>query len=176
MMGDWNVALAIVTLVFAAFLVYRFRPVIGGTHRVRGPSLAALREAKERATNAKDAKERAVALADAGDAASRGGNAVAAMGYYLRAMRSDPASVAIVDRAADGLARRPDALEAVLWRRLASGPWSGGDAEAAHAALRRLASLYAHGSLRNKTRSRALENAFAAVSSARSASAARDDG
>ena len=117
----WNVPLVIATFVFFAFLLWRLRPAtasVGG----RGKG-AALRAAKQRVAAAKNDAERALALCDAGDAAAGGlAGADSAVGYYLRAMRTNPHSAELVARAAQGLARRPRALESLLWRHLAGGP------------------------------------------------------
>jgi len=167
-MTDWHVPLVIVTLVFGAFLVYRFRPVLATTRggAAGRAARAALRAAKERASRAKSDGERAAALCDAGDGASAGGRTNAAIGYYLRSMRLAPSSVELVERAAKGLVHRPHALESLLWRRLSARPWEGADAAAAHAALRALSELYATRALRHPTRARALAHALAALGAA----------
>jgi hypothetical protein len=67
-----------------------------------------------------------------------------------------------VERAAIALARRPHALESLLWRRLGAEPWSGASRTAAITSLRELASLY-EGALRHRSRSRALDHALAAL-------------
>jgi hypothetical protein len=77
-------------------------------------------------------------------------------------MRANPSSSEIVERAAKGLARRPHALESLLWRRLGAEPWTGNARPAALAALRHLVGLYA-GPLHHGTRARALEFALAAL-------------
>ena len=125
---------------------------------------AALRAAKQRVVAAKTEEERALALCDAGDVAATGlAGTDSAVGYYLRAMRTNPHSAELVARSAKGLARRPRALESLLWRRLGAEPWSGGGEAAARAALDELARLYA-GPLRNAPRARAMENARALLS------------
>lgn len=156
----WNVPLVIASAAFVLFLAWKLRPHVDEERGIAGKR-AALRAAKQRAATAKSDAERALALADAGDAAAggiRGGESAA--GYYLRAMRSDPKSAELVGRAAKGLARRPRALESLLWRRLGAEPWKGGSEEAARAALAELSRLYA-GPLRNAARARAMEHAKA---------------
>jgi hypothetical protein len=159
---DWHVPLVVATLVFFAFTVWRVRPAFFSGRRGH-PVRVALREAKKRIDEAKTDGERALALCDAGDACARSiGRTTGAIGYYLRAMRVNPASSDIVERAAAGLARRPRALESLLWRRLGAEPWTGNARPAALAALRYLAALYA-GPLHQGTRARALEFALAAM-------------
>jgi hypothetical protein len=156
----WNVPLAVATLVFVVFLLWRFRPAVGGRSGGRGKG-ATLRAAKQRVEAAKTDEERALALCDAGDAAASGlAGSDSAVGYYLRAMRTSPKSAELIARAAKGLARRPRALESLLWRRLGAEPWKGGGETAARAALEELGRLYG-GPLRNAPRARAMEHARA---------------
>lgn len=159
---DWHTPLLISALLFLAFLMWRMRPAFGSG--ARGAAAAVLlREAKRRIENAKDDATRAEALSDAGDACAQSlGRTTGAVGYYLRAMRADPTSAAIVERAAKGLARRPNALESLLWRRLGAAAWTDAGRPPAIAALRHLAVLYA-GPLRNRPRGRALHFALAAL-------------
>jgi hypothetical protein len=159
----WNVPLVVATFVFVAFLLWRFRPAFGGAGG--GGKGGALRAAKQRVEAAKTDEERAIALCDAGDVAASGlagglAGSDSAIGYYLRAMRASPHSADLIARAAKGLARRPRALESLLWRRLGAEPWKGGGEAAARAALDELARLYG-GPLRNAPRARAMENARA---------------
>src|SRR4051794_10671227 len=115
---DWHIPLLVSALLFVAFMLWRMRPDFG-SRAGNGATAATLREAKQRIESAKDDKARALALCDAGDACAQSiGRTTGAVGYYLRAMRADPTSAAIVERAAAGLARRPHALESLLWRRL----------------------------------------------------------
>jgi hypothetical protein len=159
---DWHVPLVVATLVFFAFTVWRVRPAFL-TERRGHPRRIALRDARKRIDEAKTDAERALALCDAGDACARAiGRTTGAIGYYLRAMRVNPASSEIVERAAAGLSRRPHALESLLWRRLGAEPWTGSARPAALAALRHLAALYA-GPLHQGTRARALEFALSAM-------------
>lgn len=161
---DWNVPLVVAALVFFAFLVWSMRPVLSSS-RVPRPKRGALREAKKRIEAAKTPTERALALADAGDVCAAIGRVTGATGYYLRAMRTDPASAEIVDRAARGLSRRPYTLESLLWRRLGAEAWEGASRPGAVAALRHLATLYA-GPVRHTPRARALTHALAALGEA----------
>jgi hypothetical protein len=158
---ELNLPLVIAAGVFVAFLLWRLRPVFPGGKR--DGTLAALREAKKRLEAAKDDKTRALALADAGDACARSlARTTGAVGYYLRAMRADPSSAELVDRAAHALTRRPYALESLLWRRLGAEPWSGDKRQAAQAALRHLAKIY-NGPLRSRVKARAIEHALEAI-------------
>lgn len=157
---DWQIPLVVMAAVFGAFLVFKFRPAFSRPSR---PGGATLREAKARIDAAKTDDARAAALCDAADICALSlGRGTAAIGYYLRAMRIEPANAAIIERAAVGFARRPRALEALLWRRLGAEPWTGTTKGSAVAALRHLARLYA-GPLRNAVRARALEHAHAAL-------------
>jgi len=87
---------------------------------------------------------------------------MSALGYYLRAMRTDPTATEPVKRAAHGLARRPRALESLLWRRLGASSWEGKTRDATLAALVELERVYAS-SLRNRVRAKALRFALAAL-------------
>ena len=156
---DWQLPLLLSALLFAAFLVFRMRPAV--TPRARA-SAAALTAAKKRIETAPDESSRASALADAADACASLGRTDSAVGYYLRALRSDPRSPRIVERAASGLARRPRALEHLMWRHLAARPWAGESRDAAIAALRVLARVYAK-RRRHDVRAQALEHALAAL-------------
>jgi hypothetical protein len=157
----WNLPLVITAGVFVLFLLYRLRPVMPGSRRAGAGG--ALREAKKRIEAAKDDATRALALADAGDACARSvGRTTGAVGYYLRAMRTDPSSAALVDRAAAALARRPHALESLLWRRLGAEAWTGDREAAARAALAQLVRIY-DGPLKNRVRARAIDNMLAAL-------------
>ncbi len=156
-----EVGLAIVAALFCAYMVWRFRPTFGaagGAEKPRG----ALRDARRRVEAATNATDRALALCDAGDACASSLRPTSAIGYYLRAMRSDPGSKALVERAAKGLSRRPHALEALLWRRLGAEPWTGNGREAAMTALASLAHLYER-SLHNRPRARAIDFALEAL-------------
>ena len=154
---DWKLIAA--ATVFGLYVVYRFRPMFAGGRTV----VASLADARKRIDAAKNDEERATALADAGDACAKAvGRTAGAVGYYTRAMRANPRSVAIVDRAALGLSRRPRALEQLLWRRLASEPWEGDKRDAALSALRHLHRVYDR-SKRNRTRARMFENALVAL-------------
>ncbi len=158
----WQVALAVAAALFALSIAWKVRPSLG-PRKVRRERLQALAEARARVAAAKTPAERALALCDAGDARSLTvGNLTSALGYYLRAMRSDPTSEEPIVRAARGLARRPRTLEALLWRRLGAASWEGPSRDAALAALTELQRVYA-GSLRNRRRATALAHALAAL-------------
>lgn len=157
---DWQIPLAVATIAFLAIVLWQVRPSFGGD---RPPGVPNLKAAKNRAAEAKDDATRAKALCDAADACALSvGRSVSAQGYYLRAMRADPTSVDIVERATKGLWKRPRALEGLLWRRLASEPWDGPTAAAQRAALASLRRLYEE-RLRHPLRARALDHALAAL-------------
>jgi hypothetical protein len=158
----WQVALAVAAALFALSIAWKVRPSLG-PRRVRRERHQALVEARARLAAATSPAERARALCDAGDArAVAVGNLTSALGYYLRAMRSDPTSPEPIVRTARGLARRPRTLEMVLWRRLGGASWEGPNRSAALAALTELQRVYA-GSLRNRRRATALAHALAAL-------------
>jgi hypothetical protein len=160
---DWQTPLLVSAIAFAAFMVFRFRPVVSGDGRV---SAAALREAKKNIKAAKDDAARAVALCDAADASARLGRTSGAVTFYLRALRAAPGSKEIASRAAEGLARRPAALEKVMWRQLANARFDS-SREAAVIALRALSASYAKRP-RFHPRARALENILEALGEKRS--------
>ncbi len=94
---SWQIPLAIVAIVFLAVLLWQNRPAFIAT---RTSLRISLKDARSRIEGAKDEKARALALCDAGDACALSlGRASTAIGYYLRAMRCDPESVEIIDRA-----------------------------------------------------------------------------
>ena len=150
---DWHTPLLVSAIAFAAFMVFRFRPVVSGPGRA---SAALLKAAKQRILAAKDDASRANALADAADACARLGRFRAAVSYYLRALRSNPTSHELALRASEGLARRPAALEKVMWRQLANTHFAD-SREAAVIALRALVTSYSRRP-RFHARARALEN------------------
>jgi hypothetical protein len=154
-----EVPLVLAAVLFAAFMAWRMRPALGP---VRRADRSALRAAKQRIEAAKTPPERALALCDAGDACAKALGSTSAVGYYLRAMRADPTSAALPERAAIGLAKRPHALESLLWRRLGAEPWDGASRAAAIVALRELAFLY-EGPLRSRAKARAIDFALAAL-------------
>jgi hypothetical protein len=138
--------LLVAVAVFLAAVLWRIRPAFGFGQRP-GASRAAF----------KDDHEKALALCDAADLlAARG-----AKGLYLRAMRLDPGSVQVVQRAVTGLAKRPRALEQVLWRHLAAREWTG-SREATGEALDALRVLY-EGPLKNAMRAKVFGHARDAV-------------
>lgn len=158
---DWQIPLLVSAIAFAVFLVFKMRPALGEDGRA---SAAALKEAKQRIEAAKEDAEKAKALCDAGDACATLGRANAAVGFYLRAFKTDPRSQELVERAATALARRPRAVEKLMWRHLAAEPWTGPGRPAALAALKALAAVY--GRRPNHPRAKALAHAVAAFSAA----------
>jgi hypothetical protein len=160
-MHDWQVPLAVATLVFGVFMLWKVRPAFLTRSRRRAGAL--LRDAHARIEAAKDDAERTEALCDAAEASlASGGGAKAAASFFLRAMRTSPHAEQVVDRAARVLAHRPHTLESLLWRRLGAEPWSGHARPTAVHALRHLRTLYA-GPLRNPVRAKAMEHALQAM-------------
>ncbi len=158
---DWQLSVELAAVVFGAFVLYRFRPAIGGD--TKKPGRGVLKEARDRLANAKNDAEKSDALAAAGDACARTvGLGGAASSYYLRAMRLAPDSVELVDRAAQGLARRPRLLETLMWRRLGMEPWLGEHRAATQAALRQLHVIYTK-SRRSVMRAKMVERALEAI-------------
>jgi hypothetical protein len=134
-MQGLSTPLVVAAAAFLLVMVWRVRPVFPGRRRT---SRAALKEAKARVEAAADPAARAIALCDAADLTL---GTSAASGLYQRALRSDPRSAAVVARAVTGLARRPRALESLLWRHLAQGPIDPDGKEAARAVLEALREL-----------------------------------
>jgi hypothetical protein len=152
---EWSLPLTLAAVAFLLVLLWRVRPLIPG--RRRGASRDDIRQAQARIEAAASEPERARALCDAADLMRTG----SAKGLYLRALRTDPTAVEVIQRVAAGLARRPRALESLLWRHLGSTPWRASP-EATRAALDALRALY-EGPLRNATRAKAIANARDAV-------------
>jgi len=158
----WQIVLAVAAALFGAFIIWQVRPSLG-PKRVGKARRQALAAARAKIAAAKTPGERAEALCDAGDSSAFAiGSPTSAVGYYLRAMRTDPASAEPITRAARGLARRPRTLESLLWRRLGVAPWEGSTRPAALAALVQLGHLYT-GPLRNRSKARAIAHALAAL-------------
>jgi hypothetical protein len=128
---------------FLLFLSYKYRPTLGRV--ARKPVGEDVRVARERARSASTPAEKAQAFVLAAQAASgEPGGLTAAMGFYVRAMRADPAACEPIQGLCDLLERkRPDLLESVLWHRLAILSWSGETTAAARCAAQCLAQLYA---------------------------------
>jgi hypothetical protein len=154
-MQDWSTPLIIATAGFLVVLLWRVRPLVPG--RRPGASREAIREAKARVEEAADDHARALALCDAADLLNPGG----AKGLYIRAIRADPGSVQVVQRAVAALARRPRTLESLLWRQLAAKPWRAAP-EATRTALDALRALY-DGPLRSATKAKAVAHAREAL-------------
>jgi tetratricopeptide (TPR) repeat protein len=156
---DWQIPLLVSAIAFAAFMIFKMRPALGDDGRANA---AALKEAKQRIEAAKEDADKAKALCDAGDACASLGRANTAVGFYLRAFRADPRSKELVERAATALARRPRAVEKLMWRHLGNAPWTGDGRPSALAALKALAAVYARRP--NHPRAKALEHAVEAFS------------
>jgi hypothetical protein len=144
--------LVIAAAAFLVVLLWRVRPQLGW-----GPDSGAirqsLRDAKARVEAATTDPDRAIALCEAAELLAPG----SAQGYYLRAVRAAPASTEVIARVVAGLGKRPRLLESVLWRHLASTPWTDAR-DAALASLTALVALY-DGPLRDPTSARALRHA-----------------
>jgi len=158
---DWQIPLLISALAFFAFLVFRVMPWGGeGKHGAPKEARAALARAEQAKTDA----ERALALADAASASAkvlgRGGSAAA---LFLRAMKADPCSVAIVERAASDLSRKRRSLEHLLWRRLAQEPFRRESRDANMAALTALSKLYANSPPKLRLRGAAIDHMLSAL-------------
>jgi tetratricopeptide (TPR) repeat protein len=167
----FEIPLLVSAIAFAAFMIFRFRPVVSTAGRA---SAVALREAKQRIKAATDDASRAIALCDAGDACARLGRTSSAVRFYLRALRIDPTSKEIATRASEGLVRRPAALEKVMWRQLANARFdeSHESREAGVIALRALVASYSKRP-RFHPRARALENVLEALGEKPSTRASR---
>ncbi len=142
LMTHWQtVALAALAVAFGLLVLWQVRPAFGS--RRGAPLRKALREAHRRVEAAKSDDDRASALAEAADACAAAiGRSSAAVSYYLRAMRLRPGSVALVERAEHSLARRPRALETLLWRKLGAEGFTPELREAQTAALAALERVY----------------------------------
>jgi hypothetical protein len=127
-MTPTQIAIAAAAALFLVYLLVQVRPLRPkGTPATNGK----IAEAKKRARTAKSPEARAAALADAGEAAVRGGHVRAAAGLFLRALRADPRSVEVVRRVSAALASRPALLEGLLLRRVAMSSASPDDEDPA---------------------------------------------
>src|SRR5262245_46101265 len=113
----WREVLAVMAVLFTAFLLVKLRPL---SNRRRGLA-PEVRAARSRAVAATDLRARAEAFCEAGTlAATHGRRWTAAAGFFLRAMHADPTFPVAVERmVAVFQKRRPKLLEKMLWRRLA---------------------------------------------------------
>jgi hypothetical protein len=134
-MQGLSTPLVVAAAAFLLIMVWRVRPVFPGRRRA---SREALKEARARVEATTDPQARAVALCEAADLTP---GTSAASGLYQRALRTDPRSSAIVARVVAGLARRPRALESLLWRHLAQGPIEADAKDATRAVLEALREL-----------------------------------
>jgi hypothetical protein len=153
---DVSLPLVLAAAAFLAVLVWRVRPFVGGG---TASKREVLRDVQAKVEAAKDDAERAVLLCEAAERVGGWG----AKGLYQRAMRADPRSVNVVERMVVGLARKPRAVESLLWRHLSSVPWTDAP-DASRAALDALRVLY-EGRLKNAVRARAMANARDAIAS-----------
>jgi hypothetical protein len=148
-MQGLSTPLVVAAAAFLLVMLWRVRPAFPGSPR--RASREALREAKVRAEAATDPAAKALALCDAADL-TPGTSAKSSL--FLRALRADPKSPAVVARAVVGLGRRPRALESFLWRTLAQGPIDADSKASARAALEAL-SLLNEGPVDDTVRARA---------------------
>lgn len=161
-------ALIASAVAFALVLLYRLRPQIVSARR---PVRERLKKAKAALVLAKTDSERAAALAEAADACSESrGIRRLAYGYYFRALRLEPNSLPLIQRATVGLSRRPHELESLLWRRLGSSDWDEEAMPVLTVCLEELAHLYGT-RLHQGARARALRFALARIAKA----SARED-
>ncbi len=167
-MQDWSLPLVLATAAFLMLVVWRVRPALPWSQSRRA-NREALRTALSVVESAADNEARALALCDAADLVGKrvaaSANAPNATGLFLRALREDPESVEVVRRAVAGLAKRPRALESLLWRHLGGATWTGPSRPAVRASLDALRVLY-EGRLRNTARARALAHARDALGDA----------
>lgn len=147
-----QIVLLVAAALFGVYLFVMFRP---GGGRARRKLDAPIREARSRAHRAKTPDAKAEALAEAGEAAANAKRWVAAAGYFLRAMRTVPASEQIVKRAATALLQRPQLAETTFWRRIAALPDDEAHRGAFVASVRALAALY-EGPMPDRGRAKAL--------------------
>lgn len=146
---DWSLPLILAAGAFLLVVLWRVRPLVSWG---RVGSGQAMKDAMARVESATDDAARAIALCDAADLSVTRGR-----GLYLRALRANPQSIQVVQRAVARLSKRPRALESLLWRHLGSVPWTEAR-EATRASLDALRILY-EGPLRNAVRARAMANA-----------------
>jgi hypothetical protein len=151
-MHAFSMPLTIAVAAFLLVLLWRVRPQLGWG-RQTGASRQAIKDAKSRIEAAQGDDEKARALCEAGELLAP----ASAEGFYLRAVRTAPASTEVLARVIAGLARRPRILESVLWRHLAAASWTD-TRVATLASLAALVALY-EGPLRDSTRAKALKNA-----------------
>lgn len=157
MNGD-RTALLIVLLLFALYLVWRFLQVRSAKRRRGGPELSAVRARAKEARAAATPAERAALLVEAGQLAhDRLRDVDLAVAYYLRALRSDPSSLAAMEALRGTLARpgRFRRLERIYWRLLSRIPPTGPSRPTWLAVWKALAELYARG-YRSPVRARAI--------------------
>jgi hypothetical protein len=169
MLGSWQGLFIVgVAVLFAGFLVWRYRPTLStaeplirsyGFRRRHSAAVdAKIREALDRARSATSPRARAEALLSAAEAAALAPDGItSAIGFYLRAMRADVTLCTPVQGISALLAaERPDLLEHVLWRRLAQLDGSEKGIAGARCTLDALIALYQN-DLGQKDRARALK-------------------
>jgi hypothetical protein len=174
MASGLELPLVVAAAAFGAFMVWKHRPVglLGRSHEGRDERDEAAASRAEamlgaRLSDAATPAAKALVLCDAADAAAgQLGKAALVRALYLRALRTDPRSAEIVQRASRTLARRPRTLAALLWRTLAAHPWTppadSGRVNAVATALAVLTGLY-DGPLGDPVLARATAHARAAL-------------
>ncbi|MET0593969.1 MAG: hypothetical protein ABW133_14805 [Polyangiaceae bacterium] len=169
MLGSWQGFIVVgIAVIFVGFLLWKYRPTLSmaeplvrsyGWRSRHSPEVTAkIKEALERARNAKSPRERSEALVAAAESAAIAPDGTtSAIGFYLRAMRADVSHDAPVQGIATLLSgERPELLEHILWRRLSRLDGTDHGGVAVKATLDALVALY-QGELRHKERARALK-------------------
>lgn len=152
-----EIALVLASVAFALFVIWRFRPQLGGEREI--PISKKLNQKLEQASGAAEKAEILYAAGESSLRALRVGHAEA---YFRRALRLQPNSAELLTRVMAALQRWPRARENLLWRKLADQPMGGEGQAAALVALRALHDTYlARGRLR--PRARALAHVLAAL-------------
>jgi uncharacterized low-complexity protein len=169
-----RIVLIVAVAAFALYLVLQVRPRAQKRRALEG----SIREARERAHKAKSPAARAVALVEAGEASAGARRWVAAEGFFLRAMRAEPASVAWIARAATALRPRPRVAERLFWHRLGALDEIGDHPVVVAALAGALAALY-EGPIPDRSRAavlRRLEKHEAPAGAAAKLPSATEDG
>src|SRR5262245_16046256 len=138
MLTNWRYLLVGAAIVFVIFLLVQMRPALP----LPAMDSSKLRAARDRVREATSPRAKAEALCEAGEIAAHAASKFRAAGYFMRAMRADPAWPGAIERAALAFHRRPRLLERVLWRQLAELPWDEEHRDAARAAAYALRDLY----------------------------------
>ena len=157
-MNGERTALLVVLVLFALYLVWRFLQVRSAKRRRHGPEITAVRARAKEARGAATPEARAALLVEAGKLArDRVHDTDLAVAYYLRALKTNPSSLAAMEALRGTLARpgRFRRLERIYWRLLSRIPPTGPSRETWLTVWKALADLYARG-YRNPVRARAI--------------------